>query len=401
MELKILEDRSYAPAEKGSRVPLWIFLRVVVFAGLFLNPVGCAFVGAFIGMGQIRLTEAKLRKPQLYQPVARILAIYCQSDQTLFPRYLSYAWLPAGLGRLGHPYCSLATNYAHVEMGGGFYHYGYRLQLDEAASTAAANVWKLSLYREGSKTTLLTTLVVAPTQRLEAAELVTLASAGYDESIKRGNTDAYRGKVLLQLRYGNSAEAAQACQAWIKRRPGSWLPRFTYAHVRCRQNDSQTPSSEFEDWVQYNNNFAHSIYLALFQFREGRTNEALKAIRWAVAQPFVEPLGTDGNKFYLGQNGALMAYIAGDHGLSLKLCDKMLASPDQDQWWTRKILKLKAANLFMQNDRPQALATIQQAALQIDRSAFDSESRATRDRALLVAIERRFGPRAGLSKLCG
>jgi hypothetical protein len=32
-----------------------------------------------------------------YEPVARTLAIYCQFDQTLFPEFLSYAWLPQDL----------------------------------------------------------------------------------------------------------------------------------------------------------------------------------------------------------------------------------------------------------------------------------------------------------------
>ena len=62
--------------------------------------------------------------------------------------------------------------------------------------------------------------------------------------------------------------------------------------------------------------FAHCIYLALFDFREGRTDQALAGVRLALDQPFIEPMGTDGNKFYLGQNGALIAYLDGDYDLA-------------------------------------------------------------------------------------
>lgn len=118
-------DSSFGSKKKEGKAKLWILLGIALLAVLIFNPVGCAFLGAFVGMGQIRVTEGKLRKPQIYEPVAQTLATYCQSDPNLFPKYLSYAWLPPGLARLGDPYCSLATNYAHIEMGGGFCHYGY------------------------------------------------------------------------------------------------------------------------------------------------------------------------------------------------------------------------------------------------------------------------------------
>jgi hypothetical protein len=161
-------DSRYEPDQKSGGTAIWVFLAIALVAVLIFNPVGCAFLGAFIGIGQIRMIEAKLRKPQIYEPVARTLATYCQSDQSLFPPYPSYAWLPQGVARLGHPYCSIATNYAHVEMGGGFYHYGYRLRRDEAASTTLTNVWQLSLYGEGSQDTHLMTLFMASAQHLAA-----------------------------------------------------------------------------------------------------------------------------------------------------------------------------------------------------------------------------------------
>lgn len=380
---------AYEPDQKSGGTAIWVFLTIALLAALIFNPVGCAFVGAFIGIGQIRMIEAKLRKPQIYEPVARTLATYCQSDQSLFPPYLSYAWLPQGVARLGHPYCSIATNYAHVEMGGGFYHYGYRLRLDEAASTTLTNVWQLSLYGEGSQDTHLMTLFMASAHHLTATELEKLVGSGFDSSIKRGHLDAYGGKILSQLRFGNTTGASRSCQDWIQKEPNSWLPRFTYAHVHCRLGEVELASAEFEDWVKNHKNFAHCIYLALFQLREGRTNEALKGVRWALDQPFIEPPGTDGNRFYLGQNGALIAYMKGDYELALALCEKMLASGDQENWWKRKILKVKAAVMLMKNDQATALSLSQQAAPLTDRSLFSAESTAKHYEAFQKALERK------------
>jgi hypothetical protein len=39
----------------------------------------------------------------------------------------------------------------------------------------------------------------------------------------------------------------------------------------------------------------------------------LKGFRLALNQPVIEPAGTEGNKFYLGQNGALIAFLDGEY----------------------------------------------------------------------------------------
>lgn len=362
---------------------------VLLLGILLFNPVGCAFLGAFIAMGHIRLTASKLQKPQIYEPVAKTLALYCQSDPSFFPKCFSKAWLPQQLAPLGDPYCGIEKDYAFVQMGGGFYHYGYGLKLDTNASTPASNVWQLFLDREASAPKLLTTLALAVTQHVAAGELEKLVVSGYDHSLKNGNLDAYQGKVLTQLRYGDTTAAARTCQEWIGCRPEAWLPHFTYAHVRCRRGETQVAAAEFEDWVRQHKNFAHCVYLALFQFREGRTNEALTGVRWALEQPFIESPGTSGNRFYLGQNGALIAYGQGDYDLALTLCDKMLSSVGQENWWRRKLLRLKTAALFMKNDQASALALMQQVASSIDQSSFGAESMARDDKAFHDALERK------------
>lgn len=382
--------RMAAPAKKRRRTILWILLGVVLLAVLVLNPIGCAILSVFVGMGQIKATEAKLQKRDVYEPVARRLALYCQSDQSLFPKILSYAWLPDELAKVSEGHCSIDADHASVEMGGGFYHFGYRLDLDRASSTPGTNVWQLYLYREGSKADQhLMTLDLVSTQQVSAAEVERMVAAGFDSSLRRGEP-AYRSKVMLKLRFGKTSEAAEVCREWLQHKPNSWLPHFTYAHVRSRLGEVEPASKELTEWVQSHKNFAHCIYLALFEFREGRTNQALLGVRLALQQPFIEPEGTDGNKFYLGQNGALIAYLNGDYDLALALCDKMLSDSRQEIWWRRKLLRLEAAIMLLKGDATAAMESMKRAESSEDKGmTFSAEGMVESDKKLRAAIERR------------
>lgn len=105
-------------------------MGVVVLAVLIFNPISLTILSVILARIQIAGIEAKLQKPAIYEPVARTLAVYSQSDQSLFPKILSYAWVPGEASHLGHPWCEVTTNSAFVEFGGGFYHFGYKLALD-------------------------------------------------------------------------------------------------------------------------------------------------------------------------------------------------------------------------------------------------------------------------------
>ncbi len=380
---------------------LWIFGGMVVLAVLLFNPFSLIFLNVVLSLWQIRGIEAQLQKPRVYEPVARALAIYCQSDQTLFPRILGPSWLPKEVSDLGHPYCRVGSDRAMVQLGGGFYHFGYELKLEErpaapappldlmgrTGASPATNVWKLYLAREGSADKLLMTLSLAATQRLEAAEVEARVLANLDHSISQGAADAYKSKVMTQLRFGHPSAAAATCQDWIRARPNSWLPQFTYAHVRCRLGESQLAAAEFSDWINAHKDFAHCIYLALFDYREGRTNEAIQAVRLALDQPLVETSTADANIFYLAANGALIAYSAGDYTLCQSICDKMLATRLNDKWWLRGELRIKAATTLMLGNRAAALELMTQAENANEPDPFSHEPRARADRILRAAIE--------------
>src|SRR5687768_12083223 len=127
----------HTPSGRWPWMWMCILLLVSLLGVIFFTSPGRMFLGVFVGMKHIRVMESRLRKPEIYQPVALRLATYCQSDRTLFPQYLSHAWLPAELAQVGHGRTTISTNHARVEMGGGFHHFGYRLELDGGASTSA------------------------------------------------------------------------------------------------------------------------------------------------------------------------------------------------------------------------------------------------------------------------
>jgi tetratricopeptide (TPR) repeat protein len=371
---------------KKKRKKAWIILAIIIIALLLFNPISLMFFGIFTSMGLIKKTELKLQKPAIYQPVAERLATYCQSDTNLFPAILSFAWMPPEISHLGHPWGDISPDYASVEFGGGFYHFGYYLKRDTDASTIATNVWHLFLAREEQPLKPLTTFNLAASQHYTAADLEKLVGATFDESITSGKLGAYRSKVMLQLKFGQTSEAADTCREWIKAQPNSWLPRFTFAHVQCRLGQTNSAAVEFADWVQAHKDFSDCICLALFYYREGWTNQAVEAVRLALAQPLTEEDDT-ASKFYLAENGALIAFAGGDYDLAQSMCDKMLADSEKEKWWRREAFRTKAAAAFMKGDQPAAIELMKSAQNANENEPFSHAPNAKADQKLLDAIQ--------------
>src|SRR5690348_12829962 len=52
-----------------------------------------------VSISNIGHDEGYLSQPDVYEPVGRTLALYCQSDPACLPYYLNVAWLPESLER--------------------------------------------------------------------------------------------------------------------------------------------------------------------------------------------------------------------------------------------------------------------------------------------------------------
>lgn len=335
---------------------------------------------------EIETEKAKLQKPDIYKPTATTLATYCQSDQSLFPYVLSPAWFPREGARLGM-WCQVSTNYAHVGYGRS-YHFGYDLQLDKAASIPTTNVWNLFLVGEEQPDKLLVTFQLACTQHVSALDIEDLLYTNFDQMIKDNEPEGYIRKVMAQIRFGRMALAGTTCKDWIKAKPDSWLACFTYAHIRCRLGETEAAAAQFKDWVNAHQSFGNDIYLALFNYSEGRTNEAVEAVRTALTQPLVESPDEGANIFYLAYNGTLIEYAGGDFDACLSLCDKMLAYDNYDaDVFKRNALRIKAAAMFMKGKQAAAIGLMAQAENVNGPDSF-SHDNAKSDRVLQNAIQK-------------
>jgi hypothetical protein len=123
---------------------LWIVWKVV----------GMGFV-----MGesakQARAFNQQLQKAEVFTPAAFSLARMCQAGMTNeYDRFTNL--VPHLQNGLGDCWGSISSNRANMEFGGGFWHFGYELTLDEANSNRETNFWILMKYAEGeSNRTLL------------------------------------------------------------------------------------------------------------------------------------------------------------------------------------------------------------------------------------------------------
>ncbi len=126
----------------------------------------------------------------------------------------------------------------------------------------------------------------------------------------------------------------------------------------------EAAAAQLSEWTNAHKNFEHSIFLALFDYREGRTNEAVQAVFTAVNQPFVEAYDNGGDTITLGDNGALIASSGGHYDLCLSMCDKVLADTTKDPWGRplvgRTQQRIKAAALFMKGDESAAMPLMKQ-----------------------------------------
>lgn len=367
-----------------------IIAGLIILALLILNPFTLMIVGIEGSIHQTKIIEAKLQKPEYYEPTARLLALYCQSDRTNLPGMLSSSWLPRNIAKLGDPWCEVGSDAAHVEFGGGFYHFGYSLDLDKGASTPSTNVWSFYLVREQSPDKFLMTLSLASTNQMSADKMESIADSNYSDMIKGNEPEGYKGRVMLRLRFGHVAQSAAACRDWINANPDSWLARFTYAHIRCRMGEAEPAAADFTSWVNMRHDFSLSTYLALFNYREDRTNQAIEAVRQTLKEPFVETAYSDANKFYFAQNDALVAYSYGDYALSIAMCDKMLADKSpvdkyDENVWDPQAFGIKAAATLMIGDKSTAINLMGQA--QSASSADPIESQIALDK-LAEAIQR-------------
>ena len=142
-------------ARLARKFALWTGAAVVslIVIGVGWGAIKLAAFFSFMRKAEepIHAKHKYLEEPKVAEVVALKLASFCQSlneGKELTSSELSMI-IPELSGTNEISYGSATTNSAHLEMGGGFWHFGYKLNLDDRTSASTTNVWVLTLYSEG------------------------------------------------------------------------------------------------------------------------------------------------------------------------------------------------------------------------------------------------------------
>ena len=258
---------------------------------IFLTPLGMV-VFIPLQMHRIKNIESRMQKPQISGKVATNLALYCQSvDLLQITNYLDGSQLPPPLPQLvtAHAWGDIQSNRALVEFGGGIYHYGYSLALNESKSSAETNVWELSLDREGQPAKLLHAILLPASAQAPLSSFISNSLAAYDARLKESPREIrlHQSKIAFLLRYDRSL-VRSACTNAVHDLPRHWWPQLTLALWDAGHGHFDDASRNFSTFAASKPTYSTYLYLAYFYHVVGRTNEAASAVEKAATFPITE-----------------------------------------------------------------------------------------------------------------
>jgi tetratricopeptide (TPR) repeat protein len=289
--------------------------------------------------------EAQLKRAEIYLPVATNLALYCQSSDDLrLTNMVGVSKLPQPLPSLGSPWASFETNFAHVEFGGGFYHYGYRIQMDEAQSSSQTNVWELFLCREGQPEKLLHRFALASGDRVSLAQFTSSSISEYNQRLAKSprDLDLHKAKISLLLQYKPQAVRA-ACIDAVEAMSDHWWPRLTLALVDTGKGNYDEAASELIKFTENKPSYSRYIYLAYFYQLNGRSRDAAQAIRKAISFPIIDLDDDQSNTECRGYSAGVYAFRSGEYETVIKLCKALLPVKENGNYAKGALQDLEAA----------------------------------------------------------
>jgi hypothetical protein len=329
----------------GSAWYVWLVgIALLLAAAWFFTPLPM-FVGIFWSTSHVRRIEARMQQAEVYLPVATNLALYCQSSEVLqFTNIVGASRLPQPLPSLGSPWASFKTNYAHVEFGGGFYHYGYRVQLDQEASSPQGNIWELYLCREGQAERLLHRFALPPTACVAPSAFTSNSVAEYDRRLSKSPTDLalHKAKISLLLQY-NPDQARLACLDAVKALPQHWWPRLTMALLDTGKRNPSGAAQELVKFVEAKPSYSRYLYLAYSYQMTEKPKDAALAIEKAISFPIVDLDDDENNTECRGYSAGVYAFRSREYSTVVKLCNALLPIKENGNYAKAALRELKSA----------------------------------------------------------
>jgi hypothetical protein len=335
------------PVRSGTWInKLFVIIGIMVLLAVLVlvSPLGM-FVGISYSMHQIHKLEDRMQQPDICRTVATNLALYCQSIDVLkLKNYGGAAYLPPPIPQLGSPWAEFTSSNAFVEFGGGFYHYGYSLELDAAKSGAGNTVWQLYLCREESPDVLLHTCALPETARYPLALFLSNSLAEYDSRIKASPNDMelYKEKLNLLLQLDRS-QVRPACTNYINLAPDHWWPRLTLALLDAGSGNFNDASTNLVRFVESHPSYSSYIYLAYFYQVTDKPDAAAKAVEKAISYPVVDLKDDQINTECRGYSAGVYLFQAGKYATVVKLCDVLLPVKINGNYAKAALSDLKSA----------------------------------------------------------
>lgn len=148
--------------------------------------VGFAWVWNYTHPSEIAKNIKKLNDPAIYHRVGPEVALLCQSlGHEEWYGVGDDAWIPELLQSLHPASVWLMEDYGVVELGGGFYHYGYTLAINQDASSDAQNVWEMHLHNDEFEGAHLMTITLPADARLPDDEFARISSLYHANRVSR------------------------------------------------------------------------------------------------------------------------------------------------------------------------------------------------------------------------
>jgi tetratricopeptide (TPR) repeat protein len=377
-------DKAEQPRQRRRK---WPFVAGAgCLALLFLNPISLMIISVSLGFANTRRIEAKLQQPEICEPAARRIALLCQSDlKPVSEQYVGSEWLPNEVAAIvPHAWGSIDTDHAFFEFGGGFYHFGYMLQRDAAESTPTENVWHLFLNRENQQNHRVTTVRLAPGERLSRDELLDLAIAGYERQANEGRDpeDSVPPRIQVYLRFDKVDKARSSCREMLVRFPDDWWVHVVNALVTAETESVEAGERSIRAWVESKPDYFRWLDLAYFYQLEGLHEKAADAMKRATAYDANTSWGHGGNSEHRGYTAALYAYQSGHYAEAAALCDHLLPVTINGNYAKGDLRSLKsAAEAALRGDKPPTVTWV-------GTSPFDPFQKLDLDKLLGRTLER-------------
>ncbi|MCH7872687.1 MAG: hypothetical protein IID33_13405 [Planctomycetes bacterium] len=313
-----------------------VALFVLVSLGLLF--VGFCWVLPRILFYEIHRKEAKLTSEAVALAAGRDMAQLCQtcrehpewfSDEST----LSPAWAPQSVLKFNPSWVEVTPEGAWVEFGGGFYHFGYSMELESPPTESdSATTWILNFYSQRSQTRELGRFALTPDDSLTEeqfvdrtmAELDRRIAGGHDSRIG-GDDDAFASvqRCKFAIKHKQIPRLQRAIRDTARQNPDAWRD-VLFAYVIDFPTDPEGAAARLRQWADSKDDFSAWLMAAYAFDKVGELDAAEEAVQRACKFPANDPPWASMHARARAYSMCSRLYLAGRYESCVALCENLL-----------------------------------------------------------------------------